>query len=273
MKPFIKWAGGKRYMMDKLIRAFPKSFNTYYEPFLGGGAVFFELSRLGMIKLAILSDSNDELIITYLAVRDSFGNLVCELDKLQKEYIRKSEDKRASMYYDIRSQNPTQILDIAARFVFLNKTCFNGLYRVNKSGNFNTPHGKYKNPSICNVQVLFEAHVALQKAQVINTDFEFAMTTTKKDDLVYADPPYIPTGKEFTAYTGSGFNLNDHRRLKKWFSYSKGRECHVFVSNSDCKATRELYAGNEFITIKNTKRSIGTSLNSRRKTHNEVLIY
>lgn len=230
--PFVKWAGGKRNIIPELVKRLPPKFNCYWEPFLGGGALFFEIHSA--LRSACLSDSNLELMITYNAVKRDPDAL---LSKLQKHASKHNE----TYYYRIRKQfNLQDPIDVAARFIYLNKTCYNGLYRVNKKGEFNVPIGSYANPDIVQRNNILLCSVALRKAQIEYREFD----TIEPDDgdFVYFDPPYHPTGPgSFTKYTKLDFSEKDQARLRDFAAKLHKRGVKIMVSNSDTKFIRDLY--------------------------------
>ena len=232
--PFIKWAGGKRSIVDELVKRLPESFNGYWEPFVGGGALYFEIdSRL---TSTFLSDSNWELAITYNAVKKDPESLIAKLE----EHARKHNEK---YYYRIRNQHTLQDpIDVAARFLYLNKTCYNGLYRVNKKGEFNVPIGSYVNPEIIQRDNIMLCSNALQKAQIEYREFD--TINPQPGDFVYFDPPYHPTGSgSFTKYTKLDFSEKDQARLRDFAVKLHRQDIKVMVSNSDTSFIRDLYGG------------------------------
>lgn len=231
-RPFLKWAGGKSKLISQYIPFFPQDVNTYYEPFLGGGAVFFHL----LPKTAVLSDINPELINVYCCVRDDVESLIALLEKHQEKHDR-------DYYYWMRSQNYQTSLEKAARLIYLNKTCFNGLYRENSQGKFNVPMGKYKKPLICQPDLLRSASLTLQLTEIKVRSFAEVLQNAKTDDFVYFDPPYYPisTTSNFTAYSRYSFNKIEQIQLKEVFVELTNKGVKVMLSNSDCEFIRELY--------------------------------
>ncbi len=207
-RPFLKWAGGKSKLIEQYTPYFPKDFKTYYEPFLGGGAVFFHLQP----KNAVISDINSELINTYCCVRDHLEQLIPLLEKHQQKHSKE-------YYYYVRSQFEATELASAARLIYLNKTCFNGLYRENSKGLFNVPIGKYKNPKIYNAELLYLVSEALQSAQITVKPFESILKYANFNDFVYFDPPYYPLSStsNFTAYNCNSFSEYDQIKLRNIF--------------------------------------------------------
>lgn len=230
--PFIKWAGGKRALIPDIAKRFPEHVGTYWEPFVGGGAVFFTMAdRIGR---AILSDRNEELVVAYQVVKDQVDDLIEALRAHERGHCRDEK-----YYLRVRAQEPTSALDVAARFIYLNKTCYNGLYRVNKAGRFNVPKGRYKNPDICNAERLRAASRVLGKATIRIGDFE-RVVRPEADDFVYCDPPYDDC---FTGYQADGFNADDQERLRDAIQGWAAAGADVMMSNSDTPLIRRLYRG------------------------------
>lgn len=231
--PFVKWVGGKRALLPALAERFPARFGRYHEPFMGGGAVFFHLRP----EVAFLADANPELVTTYLAVRDDVESLITHL---------KGHRNDEAYYYAQRALRPADLdpIERASRLIYLNRTCFNGLYRVNASGGFNVPYGKHKNPTICNEPVLRAASVALAGQVITNRTYKGVLDDAAAGDLVYFDPPYHPltATANFTGYTAGAFDETDQRALARTFKTLANRGCHVMLSNSDTPLIRELYA-------------------------------
>ncbi|MDD2796588.1 MAG: DNA adenine methylase [Candidatus Pacebacteria bacterium] len=254
-KPFVKWVGGKRQLLNqfKLLNLYPpKGFNPlkarYYEPFVGGGAVFFDL----LPKNAFLSDLNRELMTTYNEIKNNVEDLIHSLrmHKIEKEYFLKIRAFDVNMLSD---------LEIASRFIYLNRTCFNGLYRVNKKGQFNVPFGKYKNPLICDQDNLRKVSKALQGIELKVGSYSEILTSAKKGDFVYLDPPYYPLSKtsSFTAYTNQCFLEKEQVKLRDTFLELSEKGCFVMLSNSDTPFTRKIYS-----EAKITKVYAGRMINS-----------
>ena len=241
-RPFLKWAGGKSKLISQYIPYFPPKFDNYFEPFLGGGAVFFYLvGALGGAPVkgknrSILTDVNPQLINAYITVRNRVEDLILLLAEHQAKHCK-------DYYYQMRKQNIGSSLEKAARLIYLNKTCFNGLYRENSKGEFNVPIGKYKNPTICNPDGLRLASVALQSATIEVSSFDAVLNYGSSQDFIYFDPPYYPLSptSNFTAYSSYAFNENDQVRLRDTFAELASRGVKVMLSNSDCPFIRELY--------------------------------
>ena len=238
-QPFVKWAGGKRRLVPALAPYFPDEIGTYWEPFIGGAAVFFAFAR--RIKHAILSDTNEELVLTFQVVKSDVEALIEQL-RLHK---RKHEKRAGQTYEDgktyyrrVRDAEPTDPVEIAARFIYLNKTCYNGLYRVNSKGKFNVPEGRYKNPDICNANRLCETSQVLQNATICVGDFT-SIVQPGRNDFVYCDPPYDGV---FTSYQASGFGEHDQERLRNAANVWTRSGARVVLSNADTPAMRKLYS-------------------------------
>ena len=256
-RPFLKWAGGKARLITQYNQYFPQEYQTYYEPFLGGGAVFFYLHP----PASILSDINTELITTYRCVKDSVEELI---SLLQAHHQQHSQD----YYYHVRASPGGTDLQQAARFIYLNKTCFNGLYRVNSQGKFNVPLGKYKNPNICPEDILRGASAALNTAQIKQADFTDVLNyATSSNDFVYFDPPYYPVSATsyFTAYSHYCFGETQQVQLRDIFVELAGRGVKVMLSNSDCDFIRQLYTGFQIYRI-----SASRSINSNPKKRGQI---
>jgi DNA adenine methylase len=272
--PFVKWAGGKTQVLSDLDAIIPSQFNRYFEPFFGGGAMFFHLvSDRNMRFAAFLSDINRELVTAYQVVKDNVKELIQHLKKHQLEYNRNPFE----YYYKLRDNaKPRNGVEIAARFIALNKTCYNGLYRVNRNGIFNVPIGRYKNPFICDVTNLENVSNALRysKAVIQVADYKEALHIAEKDDFIYLDPPYHPVSStaNFTGYTNSGFDDNDQFELAKIFIALNDRGCKVVLSNSDTPVVRGLYSNfSDYIREVDVSRAINSKA-SRRLGHKELLI-
>jgi DNA adenine methylase len=264
-KPFIKWAGGKRQLISQLLRYSPTKFAEYYEPFLGGGALFFKLSSLDKIKHAHLNDSNKVLIDAYKTIKEKPKDLIAEMKSGKYK-----NDK--DVFYEIRTEQPTDLVKATARLIYLNKTAFNGLYRVNSKGEFNVPYGKYKNPKILDEQNILAVSKALQKDELTNIDFEEAVNSAKESDFIYFDPPYYPLSKtsSFTGYTKEDFAEKDQVRLAKKFMELDSRGCFVMLSNSYAPLILDLYKDFIIQTVKAT-RMINCKAEGRGKI-SEVII-
>lgn len=261
--PFIKWVGGKRSIISEILPRVPKKINNYWEPFLGGAALFYELQE--RINHAYLSDVNIDLVITYSVVKKNVKELIELLKVHQKNH-------NEEYYYKIRKQHSLKDpIELAARFIYLNKTCFNGLYRVNKSGEFNVPMGKYTNPDICSDKRLLLCQKAFKKADINYKDF--TAITPVAGDFVYFDPPYHPTNEtSFTDYAKDGFTEKDQSRLRDFALELHRNGVKVMLSNSNTAYIRDLYKSNIFKTgIVHAPRNVNCKPNKRNSVE-EVLI-
>jgi len=262
-QPVIKWAGGKRQMLGQYQEYFPSTFGRYHEPFLGGAAVFFHLSP----PMAVLSDSNDDLINMYRVIQTKVDLLIEDLSLHQND---------SEYYYQVREMKVDTLSDVqrASRLIFLNKTCYNGLYRVNRKGMFNVPFGKYKSPRIIDVNILLAANRALQRAVLIRAGFEVVLENARPGDFVYFDPPYFPVSRtaNFTDFTNQPFSTGDHERLANIFDELARRGCLVMLSNSDTPYVRELFDGYRAGMVSLTANRSINSKADRRGPVGELLI-
>lgn len=266
--PVLKWAGGKRKLLQDIINHIPDKFSIYYEPFLGGGAVFFSLQPSN----AVVNDINDELINVYTAIRDNVEELIVDLKrhKNEKDYFYKirAKDKDKDEYNKLSS------IKKASRIIYLNKTCYNGLFRVNQQGEFNAPFGRYKNPNIVNEKVLRKASDFFNKGNIIFKcgDFEEAVKGIKMDDFVYFDPPYDPVSDSanFTGYDRGGFGKAEQERLKNLCDRLNKKGAKFLLSNSATEYIIDLYKDYN-ITIVQANRAINSKSDKRGKV-NEVLV-
>lgn len=262
-KPFVKWAGGKAGLVSTLKGILPPKIETYFEPFVGGGALFFALAAEGRFQRAVLNDFNTELMDAFKAIRDFPDAVIKALVALKGEYTAEPQ----AVYNRERNRNPQELspLDRAVRFLFLNKTGFNGLYRVNKNGEFNVPFGQYVNPRIVDSANIKACAEALGKFVVLsNQDFAACLGGARHGDVVYFDPPYVPLSPtaNFTSYTANGFGLAEQRRLAQTFRELAEQGVAVVASNSDTEIVRDLYAGWEIHKVE-ARRSINRDGNKR----------
>jgi DNA adenine methylase len=277
MKPFIKSAGGKTKMLPQLLSQLPAKIETYVEPFVGGGALFFALAEQKRFKKAILNDTNAELINAYVCVWRSLPALLVQLSRHRYEeayYYQVREDFNTyvfSKYGNARSRSVNGDVAQAARFIYLNKTCFNGLWRVNSDGFFNVPFGTYKNPTICDVDNLREVSNMLKSIDVSFCNYDFVGTVAAdklgKKDVVYCDPPYddvsMKKTKSFTKYGKHDFRWIDQEALAEW-------PCWTMVTNADTKRIRKLYRGHS-IEVVGMRRNVNSVAANRGKV-NELII-
>ncbi|MGX2985201.1 DNA adenine methylase [Helicobacter sp. 23-1048] len=279
-KPFLKWAGGKAGILDLLLRFVPQGFNAYFEPFLGGGALFFALQNSGIFrtntlnfkrtKNVVLSDKNAELINAYRTIQASPSEVLGGLKSLQESHCKE-------VFYTIRNLDRSADFENlsadfrAARFIYLNKTCFNGLCRYNSKGQFNTPMGSYTNPKIYDEDLILSAHNALQGVEILNADFASVCKSAKKGDFVYFDPPYFPLNKtsSFVSYTDN-FLESEQIRLCETFKILETRGVKVLQSNSNTEFIRKLYKDFELIEVK-VRRAINCKGDKRGKV-SELII-
>ncbi|WP_319507244.1 DNA adenine methylase [uncultured Methanolobus sp.] len=266
-RPFLKWAGGKRQLLEEINTHVPNKINTYYEPFIGAGAVLFNLQA----KKAVIGDTNSELINCYHVIKDNLDELIEDLNKHKNE-----KDYFYSIRELDRTENYNDLSPIikASRIIYLNKTCYNGLFRVNSQGQFNTPFGKYKNPKIVDEIVLKAVSKYLNNSHVKiqNCDFEECVSAAKKGDFVYFDPPYDPVSDtaSFTGYDINGFNKDQQQRLKDVFEELTNNGINCMLSNSKTPFITELYKEYNIINVSAT-RNINSKASKRGKIE-EVLV-
>lgn len=243
-KPFVKWVGGKTQLLDDIKESLPRNLSqiegvTYVEPFVGGGAVlFWILQEYPNITRAVINDINAELICTYRVIKSDVESLITELGRLQKEYLSLDERGRKEYFLSQRerfNEKNTSDVETAALFIFLNRTCFNGLYRVNSKGKFNVPYGKYANPKICDEQTLRADSAILQRVEILCGDFEQTGRYADANALYYFDPPYRPltVTAAFTSYAKDGFDDAEQRRLRDFCERIARRKSLFVASNSD----------------------------------------
>lgn len=246
-KPFIKWAGGKSSLLAEIERNLPQGFDqrrdvTYIEPFVGGGAVlFWILQRYDNISRVIINDINRDLICTYRVVRNLPLELIDRLTTIQNEYIMRNEEGRKDYYLAKRAEFNSRKMsetETAATFIFLNKTCFNGLYRVNSRGDFNVPHGRYKNPKICDTPTILADSELLQGVEILCGDFAQTLRFADSDTLFYFDPPYKPVSEtsSFNSYTKEVFDDEEQLRLRDFVAKIANKGSDFILSNSDVRA-------------------------------------
>jgi DNA adenine methylase len=269
--PFLKWAGGKRQLLAELERRLPASWNTYYEPFVGGGALLVHLENRGRLSRGVISDLNAELINLYRVVQDTPGTLISSLAdeefKNDEESYRQLKEKFNTLIGD-----PAHAIDRAALLIYLNKHGFNGLWRVNRKGKFNVPFGSYKKRSIPSETSILKFSAMLEKVKIHNKDFSAAVRTAQKGDFVYFDPPYQPLSKtaNFTDYNSRGFPFAEQERLARLFRRLSKKGVSLMLSNSKVPAIEELYA-DFFIDTVEAKRFINCNGERRRGAH-EIIV-
>ena len=298
-RPFLKWAGGKGQLLEQFQFRFPQELNgkgiikQYYEPFLGSGAVFFWVMKNCRINKAYINEFNPEIYLCYAVIQKNVEKVISRLKVLEKKYHEIDSDSQETFYYQIRGQynktrsdinfkeyNSKKYSERAAMTIFLNRTCFNGLYRVNSKGEFNVPFGRYKNPTICDVQNLRAVSKVLKDVIITNEDFSVIQKQIKKNSFVYFDPPYRPLNKtsSFTSYSSNGFNDEEQQRLAAIFKKLAGiKNVKIMLSNSDPKNENEednfferLYDGFKIERLK-ARRMINCNA-SKRGEINEILV-
>ncbi|GCC11086.1 modification methylase DpnIIA [archaeon] len=266
---FVKWAGGKTQLLSQFKPIFPRKFKGYIEPFVGSSAVFFFIKKEFNPEKIVVSDTNEELINAYLVVQNNLEELL----GLLKVY---KENHSKEYYYGVRALDVVKMSPVerAARFLYLNKTCFNGLYRINSKGQFNVPFGKYKNPNIVNEKTLREANKLLQGVTIKLQSFEKSVDDVDEGDFVYFDPPYHPLSKtaNFTSYTKKTFLEEDQRDLALVFEKINQKGVKIMLSNSDTEFVRSLYSNNMFkIQTVKARRVINCNASKRGKI-NELVV-
>ena len=271
-QPFLKWAGGKRQLLPAIKEYLPRRFTQYYEPFIGAGAVLFSLQP----KKSIINDTNSELINCYRVIKDNPEEL---LELCQQHQERNSKE----YFYSLREQdrrddfNDRSPIERAARIIYLNKTCFNGLFRVNSSGQFNVPYGNYSNPVIADPGVIRSVSAFLKQrdVRILEGDFAQAISTARKGAFVYFDPPYHPISdtSSFTGYSVNGFGEKEQIRLKEVCDKLTERGCQVLVSNSSASLIKELYSDPNYEIVEVKASRAINAVASKRGRINELLIY
>ena len=269
-KPFVKWAGGKRSIIDKLINLVPEDFKTYYEPFVGGGAMLYELQP----KKAVINDYNTELMNVYECIKDEnkFANMCSELNKHETNHSEEYYYEIRDLDRDRKKFNKLADYKRAARTIYLNKACFNGLYRVNSKNEFNVPSGKkakvntYDGPNLGIIHCLLN----FNDIKLLSTDFEEAVKNAKKGDFIYFDPPYDSDTSTFNSYTEDGFGKEEQRRLARVYKELSDKGCYVMLSNHNTSLVKELYKDYNIHVIK-AKRNINSN-GKKRGSVEEVII-
>lgn len=257
-QPFVKWAGGKRSLLHRLLALAPKKIGVYHEPFAGGAALFFALRAEGRFSRARLNDTNARLMRTYGAVQKDAEGVIRRLRRMpnEEEFFLRTRARRIDA--EVHSA-------VAAWMIYLNRTCFNGLYRENRRGEFNSPFGRYANPTICNAENLRACSRALAGVKLSSADFRAAALQAKPGDFVFCDPPYLRrTGEEFTTYTADGFGHADHVRLRDTMAALREAGVRVMITNAGTDEVRELYAGFDIEEV-NVRRNISADGLSRGK--------
>jgi DNA adenine methylase len=267
-KPILKWAGGKTQLLPTLTQLIPCTSGTYYEPFIGGGAAFFFFAEKERFQRAVINDFNPELTNLYLVLRDRLDELVQGLEAL----LRTSEWNTQEYFREVRASEPVDPIAKAVRMLYLNKTGFNGLHRVNKAGKFNVPFGRYENPRLYDLINLHDCRQVLRAVEIRTGDFEAAVHDASAGDVVYLDPPYVPLSSTscFTAYAGK-FGPDEQARVAKLFRDLVRRGVYCVQSNSDSPVTRELYEGFEIHSVQ-ARRSVNSDATKRGKISELVIV-
>jgi DNA adenine methylase len=271
IQPFLKWAGGKRQLLKQILECIPRNISTYYEPFVGAGALLLALQH----DTCVINDANEELINCYQVIKQAPQDLIA----LCAEYKKMSSQK---FFYEIRNQDRTESFHLltpvqrAARIIYLNKTCFNGLFRVNSKGQFNVPYGSYTNPQIINEDIIkaVSNYLNQNEIQILTGDFATCVSDIASGAFVYCDPPYYPLSdtSSFTGYGQSGFGAAEQKRLKQLCDTLSEKGCNVLVSNSNTAFIRELYDDPCYQVIEVQATRAINSVGSKRGTVSEVLI-
>ena len=275
-RPFLKWAGGKTQLLPRLLERMPSRIDTYYEPFVGGGALFFALASdpQRAPRRAVLGDLSAELITAYATVRDELPDLMRALAALEARYLDVAHEERQAVYYEVRAREPSHPVEATARMIFLNKTGFNGLYRVNRQGRFNVPHGRHKRPRILDCDGLKAASRVLRVVELLTADFTDVCTSAKAGDLVYFDPPFHPLSatSNFTAYTSTEFGKRDQLRLKFLIDDLTARGINAMLSDSPHPWIVGLYEGSRYDVAQYPARRAINSRADRRGAIDELLV-
>lgn len=271
-RPFVKWVGGKTQLLLEFRKLYPKHYERYFEPFVGGGAVFLYLTPLKMH----LNDINKALIWAYKNIRKNPEGIIKLLKSFQKDYYEKDSRERENFYYSVREEYnnlSNEEIKKSAYLIFLNKTCYNGMYRENSEGKFNVPFGRYKKPKILDKENLLALSVMLKNANLTFVDFERAVEKAKRGDFVYFDPPYYPVSKtaSFTNYSENGFLEKEQIRLKKTFTNLDKKGVFVMLSNSYTDFIRKLYKNYKHIVV-TANRTINCKAEGRGKIKELVIL-
>jgi DNA adenine methylase len=263
-RPFLKWVGGKRQLLDALLAHVPPKISTYFEPFIGGGALFFALAP----RHAVLSDQNERLIRAWRGIQNDVEGVIARLSTYPHNRTFFGEMRS----HDIDRESDA---DVAAWLIYLNKTCFNGLYRVNRKNVFNVPFGRYENPTICNAEALRACSVALRGVELKHADFSMVLDLAKPGDFVYFDPPYVPLSatSSFTSYTAEGFGQKDQIRLRDVAQELKERGVNVLLSNSSAGFIREIFSDKKFVIEEVMASRNVSSKGTTRGKITELLVY
>lgn len=271
-KPFLKWVGGKGQLLSQFESLFPEKFNSYFEPFIGGGAVFFSINP----KKAYINDINKTLTQTYIHIKDNVDMLIKSLKKLEDDFLKKDEVARKEFYYDLREKYNSlshEDFEKSLYFLFFNKTAFNGVYRENSKGGFNVPMGNYKNPKIVDENNLTEVSKILSNTKITSGSFVDAVKNAKAGDFVYFDPPYHPLSEtsSFTSYSKDSFSKDDQIKLRDLFIELDKKGVYVMLSNSSSPFIQEIYSGYRQIPVY-ASRMINSKADKRGKISEVVIV-
>lgn len=274
-KPFIKWVGGKGKLIPELVKLFPKKFNNYFEPFVGGGALFYEVKQKNNIAFSSINDINKKLMIAYKQIQKNPKKLIIFLKNIEIEYKKLSLKEQGKYFYDIREKYNKENLDditTAGYLIFLNKTCFNGMYRENSKGEYNIPFGDQKNPTICDEKNILNVSKCLENTEITTLSFEESVKNCKKGDFIYFDPPYYPINitSSFTSYHKNTFGPDEQKKLRDVFTTLVKKGCFVMLSNSNTDFIRELYKDFDINELY-AARSINSNGNKRGKIKEIVI--
>lgn len=272
VKPFLKWVGGKGQLLEQFESLLPKKYNSYFEPFVGGGAVYFSINP----KKAHINDINRTLSQTYIHIKENTEKLIKSLKKLEKDFISKAQDQRKEFYYSIREKYnslPAEDFDRSLYFLFLNKTAFNGVYRENSKGGFNVPIGSYTNPKIIDEENIRLVSEVLSNTKITSGSFVDAVKNAKAGDFVYFDPPYHPISEtsSFTSYSKDAFSKDDQIKLRDLFVELDKKGVYVMLSNSSAPFIKEIYSGYRQIPVYAT-RMINSKSDKRGKISEVVIV-
>lgn len=274
-KPFVKWVGGKGKLIPELEKYFPKKFNRYFEPFVGGGALFYEVIQKNNIVFSSINDINKKLIITYKQIQKNPQKIISQLKNIENEYKKLTLEEQKEYFYTIRKKYNKENLDditTTVYLIFLNKTCFNGMYRENSKGEYNIPFGDQKNPTICDEKNILAVSKCLKNTEINNLSFENAVEKCKKGDFIYFDPPYYPINatSNFTNYSKNTFGQEEQKRLRDVSAGLAKKGCFVMLSNSNTPFIKKLYK-KFYINYLSAARSINSKGDKRGKIK-EVIV-
>ncbi len=245
-KPFVKWVGGKGKLIPEMMKFMPSKFEHYFEPFVGGGALFFSIIQSRDISFSCINDINSKLTNSYKQIKLNPGSLVSQLTVIDSGYKKLSPEERKEYFYEKRriyNEDNLDELTLASYLIFLNKTCFNGMYRENSKGHYNIPFGDQKNPKICDEENIYAVSKHLQNTEICNLSFEKSVENCRQGDFIYFDPPYYPINKtsSFTSYSKKSFGSQQQEELRDVFAALAKKGCYVMLSNSHTPEVEKLY--------------------------------